>query len=215
MRDRALIVAEFPAKSFILNRRRGRSRGPGIVEEGFGEGKGWGEGVRATGSSINSREMQASLADSPLVFSSAFERSFDGLTGPFLTWFPASCIRVFPLSRHREMEEEEEGARFGPEKNIFDTRVRKARPYSEIYIQPRFTTLCFDISRMMYTSVYYSCNFSFIRKERGERGSFIRRPVQLIVPSFSSDVHVGILWEISADIVFIFLFPSAIYIGKY
>lgn len=213
MRDRALIVAEFPAKSFILNRRRGRSRGPGIVEEGFGEGKGWGEGVRATGSSINSREMQASLADSPLVFSSAFERSFDGLTGPFLTWFPASCIRVFPLSRHREMEEEEEGARFGPEKNIFDTRVRKAlrNIYTATFYHPLFRHFEHDA----YICARYSCNFSFIRKERGERGSFIRRPVQLIVPSFSSDVHVGILWEISADIVFIFLFPSAIYIGKY
>lgn len=113
--------------------------------------------------------MQASLADSPLVFSSAFERSFDGLTGPFLTWFPASCIRVFPLSRHREMEEEEEGARFGPEKNIFDTRVRKARPYSEIYIQPRFTTLCFDILSMMHTFVHVIRVIFLLSERRGEK----------------------------------------------
>ena len=169
MRDRALIVAEFPAKSFILNRRRGRSRGPGIVEEGFGEGKGWREGVRATGSSINSREMQASLADSPLVFSSAFERSFDGLTGPFLTWFPASCIRVFPLSRHREMEEEEEGARFGPEKNIFDTRVRKARLHTPKYIYSHVLPPFVSIFRAWCIYLYIIRVIFLSYERRGEK----------------------------------------------
>lgn len=62
MRDRALIVTEFPAKSFILNRiaeEDERSRGPESRRDLERAGKGW-EGVRATGSSINSREMHLS-----------------------------------------------------------------------------------------------------------------------------------------------------------
>lgn len=142
MRDRALIVTEFPAKSFILNRiaeEDERSRGPESRRDLERAGKGW-EGVRATGSSINSREMQASLADSPLVFSSAFERSFDGLTGPFLTWFPGSCIRVFPLSPTRRRRN---SLWTRNRKRIFDTRIQRLDHIPK-YFQPRFT-LCFEI----------------------------------------------------------------------
>lgn len=65
---------------------------------------------------------------------------------------------------------------------------------------------------MMHTSVHVIRVIFLLSERRGEKEEV---SFQLIVPSFSSDVHVGILWEISADIVFIFLFPSAIYIGKY
>lgn len=155
MRDRALIVTELPAKSFILNRiageddREGRHR----VEEGFGEGKGWEVGVRATGSSINSREMQASLADSPLVFSSAFERSLDGLTGPFLTSFPLvhPCLSTFS-SLHRGMEEGGNSLWTRNGKGYSDTRVRKGSTDIPKYFHP---LLLLFVSRFRGWCIHY------------------------------------------------------------
>lgn len=199
MRDRALIVTEFPAKSFILNRiaeEDERSRGPESRRDLERAGKGW-EGVRATGSSINSREMQASLADSPLVFSSAFERSFDGLTGPFLTWFPGSCIRVFPLSPTRRRRN---SLWTRNRKRIFDTRIQRLDHIPK-YFQPRFT-LCFGISRMMHTPVY----IIFLLKERvGEKEEASFDDVLLIVSS--NNARIAGIYGKYRPIYLFFCFP--------
>lgn len=73
------------------------------IEQGFREV--WlrdGGDVRATGSSINSREMQASLAGLASCFQSVFKHRSTRLTRLFLTWFPAHPVSpTFTFLRER------------------------------------------------------------------------------------------------------------------
>lgn len=74
------------------------------IEQGFREV--WlrdGGDVRATGSSINSREMQASLAGLASCFQSVFKHRSTRLTRLFLTWFPVHPVSpTFTFLRERE-----------------------------------------------------------------------------------------------------------------